>query len=71
MKDRSIFKALDGAHLDGSIFDAHLSRDKTRDKTHAKSEPKTVFGRYSFWRRRARPAASGKARGKTGPDTRL
>ena len=70
-KVRSIFAALDGGHLDGSVFDAHVAHDQTEGGVHAKSEPKTFLGRYGFWRRATDAADGEDGARETRPEPRL
>jgi hypothetical protein len=70
-KTSSIFKALDGAHLDGSIFDAQLPQDRTGGKRNTKSEPTPDSGRRRFWSRRAASTGVEDRPGKTRSDPGL
>lgn len=70
-KTSSIFNALDGGHLDGSVFNAHVAHDQTEGGVHAKPEPTTFLGRYGFWRRGADASDGEDGSGKTRSDPRL
>ena len=59
MKFRSVFKALDGGHLDSALFGAHVKGVK-EGSIHAKSEPTRLSRRQRGWLGRKGAAKSGR-----------
>jgi len=67
---KSIFKALDGDHLDRALFRSKVSEEE--ETRHDEVEPKNVSGRNRLGRRIARRADSRPASGRTShPDSGL
>ena len=63
MKKTSIFKALDGGHLDGALFGSHMKGTK-KGEQHAQSEPPRLSRRDRLRGGRKGIAETGRKRGR-------